>query len=266
VDGWDPSAYLRFSDERTRPAVDLASRIALESPDSVIDLGCGPGNSTAVLKRRWPAARVVGLDSSPAMIEAASHSHPDDDWVVADIASWLPESRFDLVFSNAALQWLPDHDRLVTELFGRVSEDGALAFQIPSATYALVRTLIHEIALQGPWAPRMHAPLAALTMESPGFYYDRLAPVARSVDVWETDYIHVMDGPDAIVDWIASTGLRPFLDALESDAERAAFRDRLLKRVAQGYPLQVDGRILFPFRRTFVIAYAQRRHPRSTLS
>ena len=104
MDGWDPSAYLRFSDERTRPAVDLASRIALESPESVIDLGCGAGNSTAILKRRWPTARVVGLDSSPAMIEAASHSHPDDDWVVADIASWRPESRFGFVFSNAALR------------------------------------------------------------------------------------------------------------------------------------------------------------------
>lgn len=256
MDGWDPDAYLRFGDERTRPSADLASRIALEAPASAVDLGCGPGNSTAVLKSRWPAARVVGLDSSPAMIEAARANCPDDEWLVADIATWEPDARLDLVFSNAALQWIPDHGRLVTRLFGRVSDGGALAFQVPSANYALVRTLIHEIALEEPWAPRMSGPLSALTMESPGFYYDRLAPLARSVDVWETDYIHVMEDAPAIVAWISSTGLRPFLDALESEEERAAFRDRLLERVAQGYPPQADGRVLFPFRRTFVIAYA----------
>lgn len=256
MSGWDPTLYLRFGDERTRPAVDLASRIQVDAPRSVIDLGCGPGNSTSVLASRWPSAHVVGLDSSSDMIEAASQAHPSIEWVAGDIATWRPETTFGVVFSNAALQWLPEHARLVTQLFDAVSPGGALAFQIPSSTYALVRTLIHQIALEGPWASRMEAPLSALTMESPGFYYDHLVPLARRVDAWETDYFHVMDGPEAIVEWIAATGLRPFLDALETDADRASFRAKLLQRVADGYAVQADGRILFPFRRTFVIAYA----------
>jgi len=190
------------------------------------------------------------------MIDAASQSHPSFEWMTTDIAAWRPEHSVDVVFSNAALQWVPDHARVIPQLFGAVSPGGALAFQIPSSTYALVRTLIHEIALEGPWASRMESPLRALTMEQPGFYYDRLAPSARRVDVWETDYMHVMDGPDAIVEWIASTGLRPFLEALEAQSDRSLFRERLLQRVADGYPVQADGRILFPFRRTFVIAYS----------
>lgn len=256
VDGWDPASYLRYGDERTRPAVDLVSRVQIDAPESVVDLGCGPGNSTSVLAGRWPSAHILGLDSSAAMIEAASQAHPSSTWMIADIASWQPESAVDVVFSNAALQWIPDHAHLITRLFRAVSPGGAFAFQIPSATYALVRTLIHEIALDGAWASRMSSPLGALTMESPSFYYDHLAPVARRMDVWETDYMHVMDSHDAIVEWIASTGLRPFLEALESESDRSLFRDRLLQRVADGYPVQSDGRILFPFRRTFVIAYA----------
>jgi len=254
---WDPSSYLRFGDERTRPSVDLVHRIDLDSPSTVVDLGCGPGNSTAVLKRRWPSARVIGVDSSSAMIETARLTFPVDAWVHSDIREWSPNGSFDLVFSNAALQWVPNHGELVERLLGRVAAGGALAFQIPSSTYALVRTLIHEIALDGPWASKMNQPLHALTMEPPGFYYDHLAPQARSVDLWETEYIHVMESSAAIVEWIASTGLRPFLDALDSDSSREVFRTRLLERVADGYPSQADGRVLFPFRRTFVIAYAR---------
>jgi trans-aconitate 2-methyltransferase len=255
VSAWSPADYLRFGDERTRPSVDLVSRIAVEHPATVIDLGCGPGNSTQVLARRWPKARVVGLDSSAQMIEAARTEYPDGEWVVSGIEEWSPETVFDVVFSNAALQWLPDHGPLVERLFGHVAAGGALAFQIPSATYALVRTLIHEIALEGTWAARMEGPLHGLTMEAPAFYYDRLAPRARSVDLWETEYVHVMDSPAAIVEWISSTGLRPFLDALESDADREEFVARLHGRVREAYPVRPDGKVLFPFRRTFVIAY-----------
>lgn len=254
--GWDPSEYLRFGDDRTRPAFELASRIAVDSPAAVVDLGCGPGNSTSVLTQRWPQARVLGLDSSTEMIAAASAAYPHADWQVSDIAQWSPDVPFDVVFSNAALQWLPGHGRLVERLFAFVAPGGALAFQIPSATYAEVRSLIHEIAREEPWALRMEGPLGALTMEPPGFYYDHLAPQARSVDLWETEYVHVMDSPSTIVDWIASTGLRPFLDALGTEGERDEFVASLRRRVARSYPVQRDGRVLFPFRRMFVIAYA----------
>jgi len=255
MSSWNPSEYMRFGDERTRPSVDLAARIAVEAPARVIDLGCGPGNSTRVLSARWPQAHVIGLDSSSDMIDAARADEPDCEWVHAGIEGWSADEPFDVVFSNAALQWLPDHGLLVERLLGSVADGGALAFQIPSATYATVRTLIHEVALDGPWSSRMAGPLGELTMGMPGLYYDHLAPLARSVDIWETEYFHVMDSAPAILDWIASTGLRPFLAALDSDSEREAFLADLHARVAEAYPRQRDGRVLFPFRRTFVVAY-----------
>jgi trans-aconitate 2-methyltransferase len=257
MNSWDPSRYLRFGDERTRPALDLLSRIQVESPKSVVDLGCGPGNSTSVLRRRWPDARVVGVDNSPQMIAAARTEYPDGEWILAGIEQWDSESRFDVVFSNAALQWLPDHGPLIERLFQNVAAGGALAFQIPSATYALVRILTEEIARDGAWAPRMSDPLAELTMEAPDFYYDHLTAEARSVDLWETEYMHVMESHSAIVDWISSTGLRPFLRVLDTDEERDEFVARLLRRVTESYETRSDGRVLFPFRRMFVVAYAR---------
>ena len=252
---WDPGEYMRFGDERTRPSVDLAARIAVESPANVIDLGCGPGNSTRVLRARWPLAHIVGLDSSADMIEAARAEAPDQEWLLAGIEDWVATEAFDVVFSNAALQWVPDHRALVGRLFAGVACGGALAFQIPSATFAAVQTLIRGVALDGPWALRMAGPLGELTMEAPGVYYDHLAPLARSLDIWETEYFHVMDSAPAIVDWIASTGLRPFLAALQSDDETRDFLDELRSRVASTYPARCDGRVLFPFKRTFVVAY-----------
>jgi trans-aconitate 2-methyltransferase len=190
------------------------------------------------------------------MIEAACADDPGAEWILSRIEEWAPERPFDVVFSNAALQWVPDHGPLIERLFGSVSRGGALAFQIPSATYALLRTLIHEVAREGEWASRMAGPLTALTIESLPFYYDHLAQVARSVDAWETEYLHVMESHSAIVDWISSTGLRPFLRALDTESERREFVARLLQRIRVSYDVRPDGRVLFPFRRTFVIAYA----------
>lgn len=255
MESWSPSEYMRFGDERTRPSVDLASRIAVERPATVIDLGCGPGNSTRVLRQRWPEAHVIGLDSSSQMIDAARADEPLEEWILSGIEDWVPSATFDVVFSNAALQWLPDHYALVERLFQAVAPGGALGFQIPSATFAAVRDLIHSIALDGPWASRMGGPLGELTMESPGLYYDCLSPHARSIDIWETEYFHVMDSAAAIVDWISSTGLRPFLGVLESEDETRLFVARLNERVCDSYPPQKDGRVLFPFKRTFVVAY-----------
>ena len=253
---WEPDKYMRFGDERTRPSLDLVSRIRVDAPDSIVDLGCGPGNSTQMLRQRWPEARVCGVDSSPAMIAAAREAHPGQEWVLGDIEGYSADPACDVVFSNAALQWVPNHANLVRRLFGEVAQGGALAFQIPSGAYSPVRSFIHEIADDPAWSSRMNDPRGALTMEEPEFYYDVLAPLALSVDIWETEYHHVMESADAIVEWISSTGLRPFLDALDTDAERARFVAMLGERVANGYAQRGDGRVLFPFRRTFVIAYA----------
>lgn len=253
---WNPDNYLRFEDERTRPSIDLVSQIRLQAPSTVVDLGCGPGNSTRVLAERWSNARVIGVDSSEDMIEAATAEYPDCEWALGEIERWEPAEPFDLVFSNAALQWVPDHGPLVERLFGQVAEGGALAFQVPMTDYGVIRELIREIALGGPWASRMSGPLTAITTETPAFYYDHLAPSARSIDMWVTEYQHVMDSTDAIVDWISSTGLRPFLAVLETPEEADEFVARLRARTAESYETRSDGKVLFPFKRQFVIAYA----------
>jgi trans-aconitate 2-methyltransferase len=209
-----------------------------------------------VLHDRWPGARVTGLDNSAAMIEAARSTHPELSWVLSGIEEWEPTQRFDVVFSNAALQWVPDHGPLVQRLMAAVAPGGALAFQIPARRYALVQELMREVADDPEWRDRMTAPAAELTMQEPSFYYDRLAPLARSLDIWQTEYSHVMDSHGAIVEWIASTGLRPYLAALATDSERGRFERMLQARVAQSYESRADGKVLFPFRRTFVIAYA----------
>ncbi|MDM4016470.1 methyltransferase domain-containing protein [Roseiconus lacunae] len=252
---WNAGHYLRYGNERTRAAVDLAARIRLDLPEKVVDLGCGPGNSTQVLRQRWMNSEIIGIDNSPEMIAAARKAFPDENWQLADVACWTPASAFDLVYSNAMLQWMPDHANLIPVLFGMVAPGGALAFQIPSGTYAVVRTLIHEISHKPEWTDQLEAARTMLTMESPSFYYDVLAAEASEIDIWETEYCHVMDSPNAIVDWIASTGLSPFLAALASDDQRAEFVSELKRRVYGSYETRVDGKILFDFRRTFVIAY-----------
>jgi trans-aconitate 2-methyltransferase len=252
---WDAAHYLKFGTERTRPAHDLAGRIEVEAARRVVDVGCGPGNSTQVLRARWPEAEILGIDSSPEMIATARERYPDQDWLLADAATWNTPEPFDVVFSNAALQWIPNHAALISGLFNHVGPSGALAVQIPSYSRLPVRMHIHEISEDPTWSHRMEAARSRLTMESPEFYYDVLAPTAERMDVWETEYFHVMPDAGAIVDWISSTGLRPFLDALESAADRERFVGRLKSRVAESYPVRNDGKVLFPFKRLFVIAY-----------
>lgn len=251
---WDAEHYLRYGDERTRPAVDLAARIPLGNPGTILDLGCGPGNSTQVLRRRWPAAEITGLDSSPEMIETARGRFPEGNWVLADMADYTAAQPFDLVFSNAALQWVPDHRELIPRLFSLAAAGGVFAFQIPCDRYAAVRRHIREISEDPAWCERMEGPRAMLTMEEAAVYYDALADSASRLDVWETEYFHVMNGTADIVDWISSTGMRPYLEALDSDADRERFTTMLRERVAESYPRRVDGKVLYPFRRLFVVA------------
>ena len=255
MDTWNAAHYLKFGEERTRAAADLAARVDLESPLAIADLGCGPGNSTRILRNRWPEAGVIGIDNSPEMIDTARQSFPEQDWVLADIAEWAPAAPIDLIYANAALHWLPDHASLLQRLFSFVAPGGALAFQVPSSIYPTVRTLIHGVSEDPVWTERMDAPRAALTMETASFYYDTLAADAIALDIWETEYNHVVDSPDAVVDWISSTGLRPFLSALDTDAERDRFMTELRIRVSAAYERRCDGNVLFPFRRCFVIAY-----------
>ena len=252
---WNPSHYLAYAEERTRAAIDLAVRVKLDAPKIIVDLGCGPGNSTQVLHQRWSTSEILGIDNSSEMIATARKSYPNQSWQLANVSTWSPTQPVDLAYSNAVLQWIPDHRSLINRLFANVAHSGALAFQIPSSTYSTVRTLIHEISRMPEWTEQMEAPRNVLTMMDPSFYYDILVSDASNLDIWETEYNHVMESCDAIVDWIASTGLRPFLAALNSEEQRNRFVNMLNQRVRESYKPRVDGKVLFPFRRTFVIAY-----------
>lgn len=255
---WDSQQYLRFTSERTQPSIDLTSRIAIDPPARFVDLGCGPGNSTAVVARRWPAAAVTGIDTSAAMLATARKDFPPHDWVQGDITAWAahtPPASWPLVFSNAAFQWVPDHGALVPRLFNAVAPGGALAFQVPHTLEMPHHRLIHEVADSAKWRSRFLRPPVSWHVEPAEFYYDLLAPRAARIDLWFTDYIHVLDGPEGIVDWYRGTGLRPYLDLLPDEAAREDYLRDYLAALVPHYPRQSDGRVLMPFRRLFVIAY-----------
>lgn len=250
---WDPSQYMKFGNERTQPSVDLVSRVPLAAPRRIVDLGCGPGNSTEMIARRWPEAEITGVDNSAAMLETAAKSYPHWRWEEADIGAWSPAEPYDLVFSNAALQWVPDHPRVFPALFRHVAEGGVLAVQMPRNFESPSHALMRKVAEDGAWRDRLRGARDLLAVRGPEFYYDLLAPRARRVEVWETEYGHVMADARAILEWVRGTGLRPFLEPLDA-GERAEFERRYLAEIERAYPRRADGKVLFPFRRLFVVA------------
>lgn len=255
---WNPDQYLRFAEQRTQPCRDLAARVDVAEPRTVIDLGCGPANSTQVLAKRWPHAELTGLDSSPQMIEAARRDLPGCRWLVGDIAAWSADETdpFDVVFSNAALQWVPDHAAVYPRLMGQVAPSGALAVQVPFNYDAPPHRAARHLAASATWRERFPpAGVREWHVEPAARYYDLLAPHAARVDLWETEYVHVMPDPEAIVEWYKGTGLRPYLDALTDPIVRERFLAEYLEIIRPAYPPRADGRVLFPFRRLFVVAY-----------
>ncbi|MCW1966905.1 MAG: methyltransferase domain-containing protein [Anaerolineae bacterium] len=254
---WNPNLYLKFANERTQPSIDLISRIALAQPAQIVDLGCGPGNSTKALRQRWPTAHIVGVDNSPEMIAAATKADPAGKWVLADLSTWQPDAPLDLVFSNATLQWVKHHDTLLPRLLGTVAQGGALAMQMPdtSGLGMPVRHILAQVADLPQWRARVAIAKGSTHTERPSFYYDVLRPHCRYLELWETEYNHVLDSAAAIVEWISATSLRPYLDALDTDAHRQAFIAEMVQRVGEVYGTQYDGKVLFPFRRVFFIAY-----------
>jgi trans-aconitate 2-methyltransferase len=249
---WRPDQYLKFAAERTQPCRDLAARVAIQNPRRVIDLGCGTGNSTEVLAARWPRAELTGLDSSAEMIAKARSAHPEWRCCVGDIAEWTnSEDCFDVVFSNAAMQWVPDHPRLFPRLMSHVAPGGALAVQMPDNYDAEAHRLMRAVASRFPATDSVREWFTHGT----GFYYDSLAPLSSRIDLWSTEYIHVMEGPENIVEWYKGSGMRPFLDALPTDTGRERFTADYLVAIREAYPARQDDRVLFPFRRLFIIAY-----------
>ena len=253
VSGWNPNLYLRFEAYRTRPAADLLSRVDLEEAHSVVDLGCGPGNSTALLASRWPAAAIAGVDNSGAMLERARAAYPAICWIQADIANWRPPDNQDVIFANASLQWVPDHAGLLKGFCTALRSGGMLAFQEPSIHQQPAAEVYHRRINAPPWRA-FASPGERLSVETPSFYHDVLTKCCRQVDIWETVYHHVLENHEEMVLWYQSTGLRPFLAALPDDAARSAFANELVSKYRAYFPALADGRVLFPFRRLFVLA------------
>jgi trans-aconitate 2-methyltransferase len=252
---WNAGQYLRFADERTRPCRDLVAAVDLVAPRRIADLGCGPGNSTAVLAERWPEAEILGVDSSEAMIAAARRDAPGRTFVLGDLAAWAPEAPVDLVFSNAAMQWVPDHAAVYPRLLAHVAEGGALAVQVPFNIDGAAHGAMREIAARPAWQPLLGGAIREWHVHPAAFYYDLLAGLATRLDIWTTEYLQVMPNAAGIVEWYKGSGLRPFLDRLPDEAARARFLGEYLEAVTAAYPPQADGRVLFPFRRLFVVAH-----------
>jgi trans-aconitate 2-methyltransferase len=255
VPTWDARQYLKFEGERTQPVFDLLNRLRLADPQRIIDLGCGPGNSTQVLRRRFPESEIIGLDSSPEMIGRARREFPEGLWQLEDVTQWKTEQPFDLVFSNAMLQWVPDHEHLLPRLLEQVAPGGALAAQIPAHYDSPLHREIIEVSHDPRWTSRMEKARTSLTNRPPAFYYDLLAGRAAGIDIWETTYQHVVPGPTAVLEWFRGTGLRPYLEALSTEEERSAFEADLNARYAASYPRRANGCVLFPFRRLFLVVY-----------
>lgn len=253
--GWSAKQYVVFEDERTRPVRDLVFALPDIEARSVIDLGCGPGNSTEVLAARFPGAVIRGIDSSSDMIAAARRRLPRMQFAVGGIEAWDDPGPFDVILANAVLHWVPDHATLLPRLAAKLAPGGGLAVQMPDNLDEPAHRLMREIAADGPWSGTLASASAARTsIRDANGYYELLRPHCSKVDVWRTTYHHPMrDGAAGIVEWFKGSGLRPFLEPLDADW-RAAYLERYTAAVALAYPPLADGSVLLPFPRLFMVA------------
>lgn len=250
---WNAQQYLKFKKERTQPAIDLAARLEYDSPYKALDVGCGPGNSTAVLKARFPGAHVTGADYSENMVETAKKDHPELEFIRCDISAdldGLPHD-FDIVFSNACLQWVPDHPALLPRLMELLKPGGLMAVQIPMNYQEPIHRIIEStVSLWAELIPHKRL-FYTLSQEQ---YFDILSEISTDFTLWQTTYLHRMPSHQAIMEWYSSTGLRPYLDAAVSEEARDGFYLEVFRQVKKQYPVQKNGEIVFRFPRFFFIA------------
>lgn len=260
---WDPHQYAKFSDHRSRPFADLMARVGAVDPRVVVDLGCGNGPLTLSLAERWPDARIVGVDHSPQMLDAARALDVADrvEWVESDVAQWDPATLGDapdVIVTNATLQWVPGHLDLLTQWAAALAPEGWLAMQVPGNLDAPSHALMREVARDHPAADRLRSSLQRLAVEEPAVYVEHVGSVGLEVDGWETTYQHVLD-PRAqqdspVLEWVRGTGLRPVLEALSDEDQRDAFLVDYDARLRAAYPRTPMG-VIFPFRRIFLVAH-----------
>jgi trans-aconitate 2-methyltransferase len=250
---WDPKRYLEFANQRARPVRELAARIPLDAPSLIYDLGCGPGNSAAVLAERWPAARIVGVDNSPEMLERARKEFPPGEWQLADLSSWRPERPAELLFANAAFQWVPEPEETARRLFSCVASGGAFAFQVPANLDGPPNDAIDRVLRELGYDSEIDAGKLSRHVLKPEAYYRALAFEAAAIDIWDTEYLQVLKGDDPVLSWIKGTALIPILAQL-GQQRSPRFLERLAAELRVQYPQEPGGETLFPFRRRFVVA------------
>ncbi len=249
---WDPAQYAKFSDERLRPALDLLARVPIDRASMVVDLGCGSGSVTEKMAERWPGARVIRVDASPEMLSVARQKNPMISWVEGDLARWSIDARADVVYSNAALHWLADHDRLFPHLADQLRPGGVLAVQMPRNFGAPSHMIVQELATDSRWRGKLSHLLKPAPVKEPAFYYELFDDRFARLELWETEYIQVLRGNDPVLEWIKGSWLRQFLEVLDAD-EAADFERAYAAKAAQAYPRRRNGSTILPFRRLFMI-------------
>jgi trans-aconitate 2-methyltransferase len=254
AEDWSARQYLKFEDERTRPPRDLLAQVPLATPKRVVDLGCGPGNSTELLVERFPGAEVIGVDSSPDMLRQARERLPKATFVEGDLATWQPEEGTDLLFGNAVFQWLPDHPTVLARLLRALPNGGVLAVQMPDNMREPALVLMDKVASSGPWAAALaHVDATRKDLLRPEGYYDLLRPLCSHLDIWHTHYQHVMENQAGVVEWFKGSSLRPYYAPLHGtmrDQFLAAYTDEIVRAYATRY----DGKVLLRFPRLFIVA------------
>jgi trans-aconitate 2-methyltransferase len=254
AEDWSAKQYLKFEDERTRPPRDLLAQVPLDSPDRVVDLGCGPGNSTELLVERFPHANVVGVDSSPDMLRQARERLPRCSFVEGDLSTWMPEPGADLLFGNAVFHWVPEHPNVLARLLQSLSPGGVLAVQMPDNTDEPALTLMEKVAASGPWTAAIaKAGGTRFDLPRPSVYYDLLRPLCRRLDIWHTHYYHILERQLGVVEWFKGSSLRPYLAPLDA-AMRETFTAQYADEIKRAYPVHLDGKVMLKFPRLFIVA------------
>jgi|WetSurMetagenome_2_1015567.scaffolds.fasta_scaffold10028_6 trans-aconitate 2-methyltransferase len=249
---WNPGLYLKFDAQRLQPSVDLVSRIKITNPDKIIDIGCGPGNSTGVLMARWENADIVGVDYSAAMIKKAKETYPDRKWEECDITRWETSEKYDLIFSNAAVQWIFDHKALFTKIEKIQNDNGTLAFQIPHYDEMVISKVIDE-EYHKLFPDDVFSIKTIFEFHNKDFYYELLRTHYEELAIWETSYIHEMGSYEEIMTMVESTGLKPYLERIGDEKIIKCFRQNIIEKISKEYRTCTNGKILFPFLRLFVI-------------
>jgi len=252
---WDPETYLKFKNYRSRPALDLLAQIELETKGHIIDLGCGPGNITRLIKDKWPLHKVSGIDLSLEMIQKAEkiYGNSDIEWLQSDINSWEWEKPTALIFSNAALQWVPQHKILLPKLMKMLEPRGKLAIQIPLTRNYPYQECIRKLISSPFWSRKLELDLNYKNPLEPEEIYNLLSPQSQRINIWTTDYQHILDGENPVLKWIMGTALTPYLSVL-NNKDKETFLSEYSKLLDKAYPRQNNGKTLFNMKRLFFIA------------